>query len=60
MSSKDHKSLYEGRDLATTTDMRGLFKGLLRDHLHLDEEILESAIFPGSRGVPAFENLVRA
>ena len=54
------RHLYEGRDLATTTDMRGLFKGLLRDHLDLDEKVLEATVFPGSRHVPTFENLIRA
>ena len=55
----ESRHLYEGRDLATTTDMRSLFKGLLRDHLGLEEEILDSAVFPGSRDIPAYENLVR-
>jgi len=46
--------------LPPIADMRGVFKGLLRDHLGLDEEILESPVFPGSRDVPTYENLVRA
>ena len=56
----ESRHLHDGRDLATTTDMRGVFKGLLRDHLGLEEEILESSVFPGSRDAPAYENLVRA
>ena len=48
------------KHLPLIADMRGVFKGLLRDHLGLDEEILESPVFPGSRDVPTYENLVRA
>ena len=56
----EERHLFEGRDLATTTDMRSLFKGLLRDHYRLNEESLDEVIFPESRGVPYLEGLVRA
>ena len=56
----DPHHLFEGRDLATTTDIRGLFKALLRDHLGLNEQTLEAKIFPGSRGAPYLEGLIRA
>ena len=31
------KALFEGRDLAPTRDLRGLVKGVLKDHLGLPE-----------------------
>src|SRR6266536_141479 len=42
-------NLYEGRDLQPTIDLRAVLKGLLKDHLRLDEEALASRVFPGSR-----------
>lgn len=49
--------LHEGRDLRTTTDMRAMFKGVLRTHLGVSESAMESSIFPGSRDVRPLENL---
>jgi uncharacterized protein (DUF1501 family) len=40
--------LYEGRDLKPTIDLRTVLKGVLKDHLRLDEEALASHVFPGS------------
>src|SRR5207248_2119627 len=40
--------LHEGRDLKPTTDLRAVLKGVLKDHLRLDEEVLASRVFPGS------------
>ena len=40
--------LYEKRDLKATTDLRAVLKGLLRDHLRVDERVLTADIFPGS------------
>src|SRR2546423_14078946 len=42
--------LYEERDLKPTTDLRAVLKGLLRDHLRVDERALASAVFPDSIG----------
>jgi uncharacterized protein (DUF1501 family) len=39
--------LFENRDLAPTTDVRSVAKGLLTDHLGLQEAVLAS-VFPGS------------
>jgi len=50
--------LYEGRDLKPTTDLRAVLKGLLMDHLRLDEGALASAVFPGSAGVMPMAGLV--
>ncbi|WP_309643510.1 DUF1501 domain-containing protein [Phenylobacterium sp.] len=41
-------ALYENRDLAPTLDMRGLFKGVLADHMGLDRRALETTVFPDS------------
>ena len=40
--------LFEKRDLKATTDLRAVLKGLLRDHLYVDERVLTADIFPGS------------
>ncbi|MBB6251380.1 DUF1501 domain-containing protein [Nitrospirillum iridis] len=44
--------LYQGRDLAPTQDLRAVMKGILRDHLGLDQAALDKAVFPGG-GTPA-------
>jgi uncharacterized protein (DUF1501 family) len=51
-------NLYEGRDLKPTTDLRAMLKGLLKDHLRLDEEALASQVFPGSRFARPMPGLV--
>ena len=53
-------SLHEGRDLKPTTDLRAILKGLLRDHLRVDERALADAVFPGSAAVKASSGLVVA
>lgn len=50
--------LFEGRDLAPTLDMRGLFKGVLADHLGLDRRALDTSVFPDSAAVRPVANLV--
>jgi uncharacterized protein (DUF1501 family) len=45
------KDRYEGRDLRTTTDLRGVLKGVLGDHLQVARARLESEVFPQSEGV---------
>jgi uncharacterized protein (DUF1501 family) len=45
--------LHEGRDLKPTTDLRSILKGLLRDHLRVEEKALASTVFPdSSQAVP--------
>jgi uncharacterized protein (DUF1501 family) len=51
-------SLHEKRDLRATTDLRAVLKGLLKDHLRVEDRVLASDIFPGSDGVRAMEGLV--
>ena len=50
--------LYEARDLKPTTDLRAVLKGLLRDHLRLDESVLASTVFPDSADVRGMAGLV--
>ncbi len=50
--------LYEKRDLKATTDLRAVLKGLLRDHLRVEDSALAADVFPGSEGVRAMEGLV--
>ena len=40
--------LHDKRDLKPTIDLRSVLKGLLRDHLRVDERHLEATVFPDS------------
>lgn len=51
-------NLYEGRDLYPSTDMRSLFKGVLAEHLGLDESFLDKKVFPDSRQARALTGLI--
>ncbi|WP_068016213.1 DUF1501 domain-containing protein [Rhodoplanes sp. Z2-YC6860] len=51
-------SLYENRDLKATTDLRAVLKGLLRDHLRVDERVLAETVFPGSAKLKPMGGLV--
>ena len=53
------RALFEDRDLMPTTDIRSVFKGVLRDHFDISEARLEDRIFPGSRKAPAMAGLIR-
>jgi uncharacterized protein (DUF1501 family) len=50
--------LYENRDLKPTTDLRAVLKGLLKDHLRVDDRALAEAVFPGSEAVRPVDGLV--
>src|SRR5262249_59211093 len=50
--------LFEGRDLKPTTDLRAVFKGVLKDHLRLDERALAARVFPGSADVQPMSGLL--
>jgi uncharacterized protein (DUF1501 family) len=52
--------LYEGRDLRPTTDLRSVFKGVLAQHLRLDERFLEKRVFPDSKIAPIMGNMINA
>ena len=51
-------NLFEDRDLRATTDLRAALKGLLKDHLRVDDRALAADVFPGSDGVEAMAGLV--
>jgi uncharacterized protein (DUF1501 family) len=51
-------SLFENRDTYPTLDMRGLFKGLLRDHMGVERAALDRTVFPNSAGVEPVSGLV--
>ena len=51
--------LNDGRDLRATTDMRSLFKGVLRDHLGIADASLAERVFPDSRSVTPMTGLLR-
>jgi uncharacterized protein (DUF1501 family) len=51
-------SLHEGRDLKATADLRAVLKGLLKDHLRVDEKALAGAVFPDSAAVKPMAGLV--
>jgi uncharacterized protein (DUF1501 family) len=50
--------LFENRDTAPTLDMRGLFKGVLRDHMGVERAKLDTQVFPGSAGVAPADGVV--
>jgi uncharacterized protein (DUF1501 family) len=51
-------ALFENRDLAPTLDMRGLFKGVLADHLGVERTALDQTVFPDSGSVSPVAGLV--
>lgn len=51
-------ALFENRDTAPTLDMRGLFKGVLAEHMAVDRAALESKVFPDSAGAKLVTGLV--
>jgi uncharacterized protein (DUF1501 family) len=50
--------LYQSRDLAPTTDVRAILKGVLRDHLGVGEPALTAQVFPDSIGVKPLDGLI--
>lgn len=50
--------LFENSDLRATTDLRSVFKGILRDHIGVAPSLLESAVFPDSRRAVPMAGLV--
>ncbi len=54
------RALFEGRDLAPTTDLRGMFKAVLRSHLGVAESFIETQVFPDSKSVKAIDGLFAA
>jgi len=50
--------LYEGRDLAPTTDLRAVIKGVLADHLGVGDRVLADAVFPDSAMAKPMKGLI--
>ena len=50
--------LYEHRDLRATTDLRAVLKGLLGDHLRVDDRVLGMDVFPDSLAVSPMPGLL--
>jgi uncharacterized protein (DUF1501 family) len=50
--------LYERRDLRATADLRAVLKGLLKDHLRIDGQVLGTEVFPDSLTVPPMPDLL--
>jgi uncharacterized protein (DUF1501 family) len=51
-------NLHEGRDLKPTTDLRAVLKGLLKDHLRVDDAALATKVFPDSGAVKPMAGLL--
>src|SRR5689334_3383336 len=51
-------SLYEGRDLKPTTDLRAVLKGVLKDHLRVPDTALATKVFPDSVAARPMAGLV--
>lgn len=51
--------LYEGRDLAPTTDLRSVFATVLRDHVGLPEADIRARVFTDAGALPFAPDLVR-
>ncbi len=53
------QDLYQERDLYPTTDIRSLFKGIIRDHLMIKPDVVEDKIFQNSGTVKALGGLFK-
>ena len=56
----DARSLYEGRDLRPTLDLRSPMKALLHTQLRISDRELDAVVFPDSSGARRLEGLIRA
>jgi uncharacterized protein (DUF1501 family) len=50
--------LHEHRDLRATTDLRAVLKGLLDEHLRIDDQLLGTNVFPDSLSVQTMPGLL--
>src|ERR1700686_1571642 len=50
--------LYERRDLKPTTDLRTVLKGVLKDHLRVEDHVLAADVFPGSEAATPMPGLM--
>jgi uncharacterized protein (DUF1501 family) len=54
------RSLYQGRDLKPTTDLRSMLKGVLSEHFLVSSSALETSVFPNSGDAKVIRGLFRA
>jgi uncharacterized protein (DUF1501 family) len=54
------RSLYQGRDLAPTLDLRCVFKGILAEHMGVPGRALDETVFPDSAAARPLRGLVHA
>jgi uncharacterized protein (DUF1501 family) len=54
------RSLYQGRDLAPTLDLRSVLKGLLAEHLSVATRSLDTNVFPKSERARPLRGLLKA
>jgi uncharacterized protein (DUF1501 family) len=52
--------LHENRDLKATVDLRAVLKGVLADHLRVDQAKLAATVFPDSAAVGPMAGLLRS
>jgi uncharacterized protein (DUF1501 family) len=52
------EALFENRDVRPSLDLRGLFKGVLADHMGVDSKALETTVFPDSAAARPVTGLV--
>ena len=53
------RALYQQRDLAPTSDLRSMLKGVLLEHLGVPARSLEDSVFPQSAGARPMRDLIR-
>jgi uncharacterized protein (DUF1501 family) len=51
-------NLQDKRDLKATTDLRAVLKGLLGEHLRVEERALVAKVFPDSGGAKTMTGLL--
>lgn len=56
----DLGSLYEGRDLKPTLDLRAVMKPVLREQLQISNRALDNEVFPGCAGLRRVDGLTHA
>lgn len=54
------ENLYEERDLRAATDLRSVFKGVLREHLAVPDAIIDRDVFPDSASAKLLKGLIKS
>jgi uncharacterized protein (DUF1501 family) len=54
------RSLYQGRDLMPTLDLRSVLKGVMQEHLQVPSRALDTTVFPDSQAAKALTGLMKA